>query len=102
MRINKPYEQSLLYEKSFSKSLIVKKKDKKQEKKHNKTIHHSTKMTPIEASKKITEKTAFSNLQSKRKNCKLQFQFGQIFWKADTEKVFSKGDMTKKTNIRIP
>ena len=35
-------------------------------KKYNNTIHHSIKMTPIQASKKVNEKLVFSNLQDRR------------------------------------
>ena len=37
-------------------------------KQYNNTIHHSTKMTPVQASKKVNEKIVYSNLQDKRKN----------------------------------
>ena len=36
-------------------------------KQYNNTIHHSTKMTPIQASKKVNEKIVYTNLQDKRK-----------------------------------
>ena len=36
-------------------------------KQYNNTIHHSTKMKPIDASKKSNEKLVYSNLQDKRK-----------------------------------
>ena len=35
-------------------------------KKYNNTIHHSTKMTPIQASKKVNEKLVYNNLQDRR------------------------------------
>ena len=37
------------------------------DKKNNNTIHHSIKMTPIQASKKANEKIIFDNLQDRRK-----------------------------------
>ena len=36
-------------------------------KQYNNTIHHSTKMKPIDASEKSNEKIVYSNLQDKRK-----------------------------------
>ena len=37
-------------------------------KKYNNTLHHSTKMTPISASKRKYEEKIYNNLQNKRKN----------------------------------
>ena len=63
-------------------------------KKYNNTIHHSTKMTPIQASKKINEKLVFSNLTDDRVKRQLKFKLGDLVRTADIKKVFSKGDST--------
>ena len=58
------------------------------------TIHSSTKMTPIQASKKSNEKLNYTNLRDKREVRKPKFKLGQLVRTADIEKVFSKGDST--------
>ena len=58
------------------------------------TIHHSTKMTPIQASKKSNEKLVYSNLQDKREKQTPKYKLGQIVRTADIKKVFSKCDST--------
>ena len=63
-------------------------------KKYNNTIHHSTKMTSIQASKKSNEKIVYSNLQDKRKKLNPKFKLGQLVRTADIKRVFSKGDST--------
>ena len=63
-------------------------------KQYNNTIHHSTKMTPIQASKKSNEKLVYSNLQDKRRKLNPKFKLGQLVRTADIKKVFSKGDST--------
>ena len=63
-------------------------------KKYNNTIHHSTKMTPIQASKKSNEKIIFDNLKDDRVKQKPKFKLGQLIRVADIKKVFSKGDST--------
>ena len=63
-------------------------------KKYNKTIHHSIKMTPIQASKKINEKLIFSNLQDRRVKRQAKYKLGQLVRTADIKRVFSKGDST--------
>ena len=63
-------------------------------KKYNNTIHSSTKMTPIQASKKVNEEEVFSNLRDKRIKQKPKFKLGQLVRTADIKKVFSKGDST--------
>ena len=63
-------------------------------KKYNNTIHNSTKMTPIQASKKINEKLVFSNLRDDRVKLQPKFKLGQLVRTADIKKVFSKGDST--------
>ena len=63
-------------------------------KKYNNAIHHSIKMTPIQASKKANEKIVYSNLQDKRVKQKPKFKLGQLVRTADIKKVFSNGDST--------
>ena len=63
-------------------------------KKYNNTIHHSTKMTPIQASKKINEKLGFSNLRDDRVKRQPKFKLGDLVRTADFKKVFSKADST--------
>ena len=63
-------------------------------KQYNNTIHHSIKMTPIQASKKINEKLVFSNLRDDRVKRQPKYKLGQLVRTADIKKVFSKGDST--------
>ena len=63
-------------------------------KKFNNTIHNSTKMKPIDASKKSNEKIVHSNLQNKRKILNPKYKLGQLVRTADIKRVFSKGDST--------
>ena len=63
-------------------------------KQYNNTIHHSTKMTPVQASKKTNEKLVYSNLQDKRRKLNPKFKSGQLVRTADIKRVFSKGDST--------
>ena len=63
-------------------------------KKYNNTIHHSTKMTPIQASKKVNEKEVFSNLTDDRVKRQPKFKLGYLVRTADIKRVFSKGDST--------
>ena len=63
-------------------------------KQYNNTIHHSIKMTPIQASKKINEKLVFSNLRDDRVKQQPKFKLGQLVRTADIKRVFSKGDST--------
>ena len=63
-------------------------------KKYNNTIHHSTKMTPIQASKKSNEKIVYNNLEDNREVRKPKFKLGQLVRTADNKRVFSKGDST--------
>ena len=63
-------------------------------KQYNNTIHHSTKMTPIQASKKINERKVYSNLKDKREIQKPKYKLGQLVRTADIKKVFSRGDST--------
>ena len=63
-------------------------------KKHNNTIHSSTKMTPIQASKKVNEREVFSILQENTGIQKPKFKLGQLVHTADIKRVFRKGDST--------
>ena len=63
-------------------------------KQYNNTIHHSIKMIPNQASKKINEKLVFSNLRDDRVKRQPKFKLGQLVRTADIKKVFSKGDST--------
>ena len=63
-------------------------------KQYNNTVHHSIKMTPVQASKKSNEKLVFSNLQDRRVRQKPKFKLGQKVRTSDIRKVFSKGDST--------
>ena len=61
---------------------------------YNNTIHHSTKMTPNQASKKVNEKLVYSNLQDRRVKRQAKYKLGQLVRTADIKRVFSKGDST--------
>ena len=63
-------------------------------KQYNNTIHHSIKMTPVQASKKSNEKTVFDNLRDDRQKQRPKFKLGDLVRTADIKKVFSKGDST--------
>ena len=63
-------------------------------KQYNNTVHHSIKMTPVQASKKSKEKEVHSNLQDRRVKQKSKFRLGQLLRTADIKRVFSKGDST--------
>ena len=64
------------------------------EKYNNNTIHSSTKMTPIQASKKVNEKEVFSNLTDDRVKRQPKYKLSQLVRTADIKRVFSKGDST--------
>ena len=68
-------------------------------KQYNNTIHHSIKMTPNQASKKINENLVFSNLQDRRVKQQPKYNLGQLVRTADIKKVFSKGDSTNYSYI---
>ena len=68
-------------------------------KKYNNTIHGSTKMTPIQASKKSNERKVYSNLQDKREKQTPKYKLGQLVRTADIKRVFSKGDSTNYSYI---
>ena len=61
-------------------------------KQYNNTIHHSTKMTPNQASKKSNEKLVYNNLKDNRKIQKPKYKLGDLVRTADIKRVFSKGD----------
>ena len=61
---------------------------------YNITIHHSLKMTPIDASIKSNEKEVYSNLQDKREKQKPVYNSGHFVRTADNKRVFSKSDST--------
>ena len=61
---------------------------------YNNTIHHSTKMKTIDASKKSNEKIVHSNLQDKRKILNPKYKLGQLVRVTDNRRVFSMGDST--------
>ena len=63
-------------------------------KQYNNTIHHSIKMTPIQASKKSNQKLVYSNLQDKRRKLNPKNKLGQLVRTADIKRVFNKGDST--------
>ena len=63
-------------------------------KKYNNTIHHSTKMKPIDASKKSNQKLVYNNLKDDREVLKPKLKLGQLVRTADIKRVFSKGDST--------
>ena len=62
-------------------------------KQYNDTIHHSIKITPIQASKK-NEKEVFSNLKDNREFQKPKVKLGQLVRTSDIKRVFSKSDST--------
>ena len=61
---------------------------------YNNTIHSSTKVTPVQASKKANEKKVYSNLRDERVKQKPKYKLGQLVRTADIKRVFSKGDNT--------
>ena len=63
-------------------------------KQYNNTIHHSTKMTPIQASKKSNQKLVYNTLRDDRVKQQPKFKLGQLVRTADIKRVFSKGDST--------
>ena len=63
-------------------------------KQYNNTIHHSTKMTPIDASKRKNEEEIYNKLVDKRNKRKPKYKVGDIVRTADKGSIFSKGDST--------
>ena len=66
-------------------------------KQYNNTIHSSTKMTVIEASKKLNGKEVHSNLRAYRVKKQPKFNLGLLVRTANIERVFSKGDSTNRS-----
>ena len=62
--------------------------------KNNDTIHHSTKITPVQVSKKADEKLFYSNIQYRRVKHQPKFKLRQLVRTTDIKRVFSKGDST--------
>ena len=62
--------------------------------KDNNTNHHSSKMTPIQASRKSNEKLVYNNIQDRRVKQKPKIKLGQLVRTADIKRVFSKGYST--------
>ena len=67
-------------------------------KQYNNTVHSSTKMKPIDASKKSNEKLVYSNLQDQRDKQHPKYRLGQLIRTADIRRVFSRGDSTNWSN----
>ena len=63
-------------------------------KQYSNTIHSSTKMTPIQASKKSNENEVYSKLKDDSEIQKPKYKLGQLVRTADIKQVFSKGDST--------
>ena len=64
-------------------------------KKDKNAIHNSTKMTPIQASKKVNEKIIYNDLEGRRVKQKRNISLGDLVRTSDNRKVFSKRDSTK-------
>ena len=71
-------------------------------KKYKITIHHSMKMSPIQAFKKVNKKLVFDNLKNRRQKQKPKFKLGQLVRTADNKKIFSKGDSTNSSDKLFP
>ena len=67
-------------------------------KKYNNTIHHSTIVTPIQASKIEKEKQIYFNLHDKRQKRKPKHRSGDLVRTAYKTNFFAKGDSTNCTN----
>ena len=63
-------------------------------KKFNNTFHLSTKMTPIQASKKSNEKIVFDNIRDDSEKKQPKYKLGRLVRTADMKRVFSMGDST--------
>ena len=68
-------------------------------KQFNNTIHHSIKMTPLQASKKSNERKVYSKIQDKRRKLNPNFFLRQLVRTSDIRSVFSKGDSTNYSYI---
>ena len=65
----------------------------------NYIVHNSTKMKPIEASKKTNEDEFYSSLQDRKVRQKPKLKLGQLVRTTDIKKVFSKSDSTNWSYI---
>ena len=63
-------------------------------KKYSNTIHHSTKMTSMDASKNKNEDEIYNSLQDKRNKRNPKYRVGDFVRTADKGSTFSKGDST--------
>ena len=63
-------------------------------KQYNKSLHSSTKLTPIQPSLKKNEGFVYKNFSDKRQKLNPKFQVNNLIRTTDLEKTFSKGDMT--------
>ena len=63
-------------------------------KQYNNSIHHSVKMTPNQAIKKVSEKEIYSKLQDKRRKLNPKYKLDQLARTADIKRFFSKGYST--------
>ena len=66
----------------------------------NNTVHNSTILTPIQASKKIDEKDVYSNLQENRQKQTPKCKLGYSVRTANIKQIFSKRDR-KKTSYKL-
>ena len=57
-------------------------------KKYNEIFHHSIKMTPLNASKKINEDEVYFNLSDKRKKHKPKYSVGNLVRTANKRNIF--------------
>ena len=58
-------------------------------------MHHSTKLTLVQASEKVKENIVFLSLQDKRRKRKLQIRLGQFVRIDDNKKNLSRSDSIK-------
>ena len=68
-------------------------------KKYTNTIHSSTKMTPVQASKRSNDKLVYSNLRDDREKRHPKFNLCQLVRTAGIKRVFSEGDSTNWSYI---
>ena len=79
-------------------SVYKKLKNTENTKQHDNTIHRSTKMTPIEAFKKMKEETIFSNLQVKKQKRKSEYDLRDSVRTDDFKKLLCNFDTTIWSN----
>ena len=63
-------------------------------KQYNYRVHTSTKLTPIQASLKKSERVVYKNFLDKRNKRKTKFQANDLVRTTDLRRIFSKGDTT--------